>query len=319
MKVAFLSNKLTLRGTEIAMYDYAFYNRTLLGNESVIITRDIKKNSSLYDISQLVYDKFNKEFEMFYYETTEDIDNIIIEQKIDVLYIIKAGGKADGLITNKCKCVIHAALAGGDPHGDVYAAISEHTSVSMPIVYHMININDTNETMRNELNIPNNATVFGTYSGKECFNVQYMKDVVQTISNNPALSHIYFIFMNIEEFMLPNNNVIFLDGTSDMFVKRKFINTCDAMLYGRGCGETFGLSIGEFCLSKKPIICPATAPSRFHLDILGDSAITHNNFDELYYILTNWNYEFQNKICPEKYERFTPLKVMEQFKTVFLS
>ena len=38
--VAFLSNKLTLRGTEVAIYDYAHYNETLLGNKSVMITRD---------------------------------------------------------------------------------------------------------------------------------------------------------------------------------------------------------------------------------------------------------------------------------------
>uniref|UniRef100_A0A6C0HJ50 Uncharacterized protein n=1 Tax=viral metagenome TaxID=1070528 RepID=A0A6C0HJ50_9ZZZZ len=38
--IAFLSNKLTLRGTEIAMYDYAEYNEILLGNKSIIITRN---------------------------------------------------------------------------------------------------------------------------------------------------------------------------------------------------------------------------------------------------------------------------------------
>jgi hypothetical protein len=32
--IGFLSNKLTLRGTEIAMYDYADYNETILNNRS---------------------------------------------------------------------------------------------------------------------------------------------------------------------------------------------------------------------------------------------------------------------------------------------
>jgi len=39
MKVAFISNKLTLRGTEIALYNYADYNEKYLNNESIIITR----------------------------------------------------------------------------------------------------------------------------------------------------------------------------------------------------------------------------------------------------------------------------------------
>jgi hypothetical protein len=38
--IAFLSNNLTLRGTEVALYDYADYNEKILGNKSIIITRD---------------------------------------------------------------------------------------------------------------------------------------------------------------------------------------------------------------------------------------------------------------------------------------
>ena len=35
MKVAFLSNKLTLRGTEIVLYTYAHYNEIILKNKSI--------------------------------------------------------------------------------------------------------------------------------------------------------------------------------------------------------------------------------------------------------------------------------------------
>ena len=38
MKIAFHSNQLGVRGTEIALYDYAFYNREILGNDSIIIS-----------------------------------------------------------------------------------------------------------------------------------------------------------------------------------------------------------------------------------------------------------------------------------------
>ena len=33
--------------------------------------------------------------------------------------------------------------------------------------------------------------------------------------------------------------------------KKKFINTCDAMIYGRSLGESFGLSCGEFAIQIK--------------------------------------------------------------------
>ena len=38
-KIAFHSNQLCLRGTEIALYDYAKYSEELLNNESIIIAR----------------------------------------------------------------------------------------------------------------------------------------------------------------------------------------------------------------------------------------------------------------------------------------
>ena len=53
-RIAFLSNKLTLRGTEIAMYDYADYNETLLNNKSIIITRDYNLIKNQFDVSKLI-------------------------------------------------------------------------------------------------------------------------------------------------------------------------------------------------------------------------------------------------------------------------
>ena len=37
-KIAFHSNQLSLRGTEIALYAYAKYNEEILGNKSVIFS-----------------------------------------------------------------------------------------------------------------------------------------------------------------------------------------------------------------------------------------------------------------------------------------
>jgi hypothetical protein len=38
MKILFHSNQLALRGTEVALYDYAHYNENFLGNESLIVS-----------------------------------------------------------------------------------------------------------------------------------------------------------------------------------------------------------------------------------------------------------------------------------------
>ena len=73
-----------------------------------------------------------------------------------------------------------------------------------------------------------------------------------------------------------------------MEFKRKFINTADAMLYGRKEGETFGLAVAEFALAGKPIIASRIANARFHLETLGDRAITHQTAEELGQILATW-------------------------------
>ena len=99
MKVGFLTNKLTLRGTEIAIYDYAHYNEKLLGNESFIITRSFETVKNGYDVDIKAYLKFKKRFpNVLYYDKTS-LDDLIEQNNIDVLYVIKSGGRNDGLFT----------------------------------------------------------------------------------------------------------------------------------------------------------------------------------------------------------------------------
>lgn len=77
LKVAFLSNKLTLRGSEVALYDYAHYNETLLGNESFIVTRDVDRIRHEFDVSLEAYERFAKRFgRLLFYESMTDIDVI---------------------------------------------------------------------------------------------------------------------------------------------------------------------------------------------------------------------------------------------------
>ena len=63
MRVSFHSNQLGVRGTEISLYDYAFYNREILGNKSIIVS---DRNA---DMS--AYEKFNREFEVILYDRFE--------------------------------------------------------------------------------------------------------------------------------------------------------------------------------------------------------------------------------------------------------
>ncbi len=321
MIIGFLSNKITNRGTEVNLFDYADFNETILGNKSIIITRSYEHvmQVSPRDVTADAYDKFKSRFNdnIKYYIEIPQIEDIIRENKIDVLFIEKAGSMSDGLVFNSCKTIIHAVFTTSEPHGDLYAPISDSLNkicgTNYPVLPYMVRVFDTNENLRQSLQIPEDATVFGAYCGADEYNIDYVRQAVVNISNDDRYKNIYFIFMNIIPFCPESHNVRFLRGSSNMRIKRMFINTCDAMLYGRAGGETFGLACGEFSVCDKPVIGRAHEHSCAHIDILGDAMIKHNSYDELFEILTNWP-KHNKDVSNNGYKEFSPLKVMQNFQ-----
>ena len=79
VKIAFLENHFSVRGTSVAVYDYAHYNETILKNESIIITRPYHICRHDIDANEEVYKKFENRFtnKMFYYYQPHDIQKIL--------------------------------------------------------------------------------------------------------------------------------------------------------------------------------------------------------------------------------------------------
>ena len=72
MKVAFYTNQMCERGSEIALFDYATHNRTLLGNDSLI----------LYDAThpwnmEAVVQRFKAKFTVFGVAEFDEVDRIL--------------------------------------------------------------------------------------------------------------------------------------------------------------------------------------------------------------------------------------------------
>lgn len=317
-RIAFLENKLTLRGTSIALYNYAHYNEKLLGNTSLIITRHYDDVKDARDVDKQAYDKFIQRFPMIYYKEPSDIDTIIEENKIDILFIEKSGKASDGLITTKCKTIVHCVFETDDPHGSVYCGLSEwlneRNSTRIPVLPYMVDIPENNLTMRDSLNIPADATVFGSYGGSDEI-LWYVRDAISNISNNPAYSNIYFIFMNIPPFAENSERLRFLKGTDNMEIKRSFINTCDAMVYGRIWGETFGLACAEFSVCDKPVIGNRNPKDRFHIQTLADNFIGHDSYKECFTILTEYT-RFKKDVSKNNFKQYTPECVMDRFNSI---
>lgn len=316
--IGFLSNQLTLRGTEVAMWDYAYYNEEYLGNESIIITRDISKiDNPGRDLCQEAYDKFRDRFPVFYYENTDDIDNIVATNNITHLYIIKSG-TWDGLVTINCKNLIHCVFAPIEQHGEVYSVIGDNINrrfnTNYPVVPHMISLPNHNHDLRKTLGIPENSLVFGRYGGKDTFDISFVYNVIDNIVN--TCDNVYFLFMNTDPFLI-HDRIIYLNGTTNQYIKKAFINSCDALLHARLRGETFGLTCGEFAISDKPVITFKNSPEREHINILGEKAILYENSNDLYDILVNFD-KSKYDMTENGYKNYTPQRVMDIFKKVYL-
>ena len=316
MKIGFHTNGLSLRGTEIALYDYAHHNQQLLGNESLVFYR---KNNA---INQSVFEKFSKQFKLCPYEGQQELNRLIEQEKIDLTYFIKSGERDDA-ICESSPALIHAVFPTKPEefHGDKYAFVSqwltkEYSNNQMPFVPHMIELPDHDGNLRLELGIPESATVLGWYGGSDSFNLEFVKkEVITAVERRPDL---YFLFMNMEPFA-KHERLLFLSGNSDLVYKVKFINTCDGMLHARGIGESFGLACGEFSIKGKPVITYALSPQRSHIEILGDKAILYKGKKDLAEIFQHFNREIQNEKSWDAYSKnFSAKEVMRKFDDVFI-
>ena len=306
MKIAFHSNQLGIRGTEVALYDYALGNRDILGNESIIIS------DANADLTTL--DKFKTQFPVYLYNDFSEVESVIYNEGIDAVYWIKAGFN-DGKLVNNAKNLVHSVFKHNDIHGDVYAYVSEWLSDEMsngelPYVPHMVNLPKHNLDYREPFGLKDKF-IIGWYGGDN-FELPFAKQAVIDVAKER--DDVVFLFMNCTPFT-SESNIYFIKGTTNLDEKVAFINTCDVMIHSRERGETFGLTVAEFSTFGKPIITYFNSPERNHINILGDNGIYYTNYNDLYKILSEIDSSVKGYNC---YTNFTPEKVMNKFKEVFL-
>ena len=307
MNVIFHSNQLGIRGTEVALYDMAHYNETILGNTSYIT---YPANSDLS-----AFDKFNTRFKdrLLPYADFNSLESTCKVLNITHSYIIKYGTN-DGKLIPGVKNFVHAVFDGSQPHGDCYAAISDWLAERYSIDYlpHNVSLPNIYLDYREYLNIPKEATVFGRYGGYDQFNVSYLPEVILQAAQQGR----YFLLMNTKELSVSHPNIIYLDGTTDLDTKTAFINTCDVMLHGRTDGESFGLAICEFLHQNKPVITNLECRDRHHITLMKDKGFYYTSDHELYSILIA--FEKKNYDVKKLVNQFSPTIVMEKFKNMFL-
>ena len=90
------------------------------------------------------------------------------------------------------------------------------------------------------------------------------------------------------------------------------------MIHARHIGESFGLSCAEFSIRNKPVITWDGSSERNHIDTLGDKGIYYQDKNSLVNILLNLDKNYLNNNDWNMYKDYTPEKVVQKFKEVYL-
>ena len=321
MIVAFHTNQLGERGTEVALFDFAHYNEALLGNQSIVLTPQ-PADQAHPDVRK----RFHDRFEVIHYKDATRLEkDILVPKGADVFYNIKRG-MPDEVDIREVKFCVHAVFRANHPHGDVYAYISEWLARHMageegrwvPLIVHKP---ASDEDLRSELGIPRDAIVFGRYGGAATFNVKGVREAVLNVARRRR--DIHFVLLNTPlrppRFRSMPENIHFLPVTIDPIGRSRFINTCDAMLHARRSGETFGLACAEFSAHNKPVITYAKSKCKAHIENLQGRAITYRSRRELKKILLGFRRPDPSENWDVVTDAFSPERVMRKFNEVFLA
>jgi hypothetical protein len=319
-RIVFDSGHLLERGTDVALFDYAHFNETLLGNRSWIACPAQAPIPCI--------DRFRERFTVALYRDDRDLAEIL--EGADLFYRQVHGhpNPADPVARPRNgRTAIHCVFAADRPHGDVYASISDWVSdhhgapdrPRVPVVPYIVHLPEGDGSdLRAELGIPRDAIVFGRHGGAGTFDIPFVHAVVaEVVKHRPD---VWFLMWNTAPFCEPHPRIVHLPPTADPLFKVRFIDSCDAMLHARAEGETFGLAVAEFSIRGKPVLTWGGSPDRHHLEVLGERALVYHEVEDLCERLFLWR---EAPTAPPGgfdafSERFGPEPVMRRFAEVFL-
>jgi len=317
MKIAFYINEMNYRGVANSTYLYALNNRKILKNNSYIFFNKKNKNNK-----KDVIKKFKNKFDTFGVLNFKEIEIYQKKYNFDYLYIQK-GGEKDLLFSEKVKTVIHSMYPQklDEVHGSNYAFISEWLSKKfsnkkIPYVPYIVETYSSKKNLKKKLNVEKKI-ILGCHGGESSFDLKFVKDAI--LSTVKTRKDIVFLFLNIKKFC-SHSRIKFLKGTINEEYKRKFINSCDYMIYGRSLGESFGLACAEFAIHKKPIISYRFNRHQSHkFSCSKKKFIEYSSYSSLKKILLSVKKNIKKSKAISKYNKYNSKKVMYLFKKEFLS
>lgn len=301
MKIGFLDNQINERGGTMQAFLYAKYARDILGHSVTMIYPKIRymyeesawtrrKRIWLSHVSGRYREKIKVPFDQKMADKVVrggiELKQVSLDEDLgqfDAIHHIKLG-KNDDFRPKGARYWVHAVSVASQRHGDRYAAVSSWLGRrdGVPYVPNLVVYADDSGNLRQQLGIPQDGIVFARYGARGTFDIPWVWDAISQALERSK--NVFFLFANTDV-KLRHERIFDLptmyDGEVSLEIqKRRFVNTCDAMLHARVSGETFGIAVGEFAVCHKPILTYAQSPERSHLEMLRHPVL-YNDVPEL--------------------------------------
>ncbi|POF28126.1 glycosyltransferase family protein [Roseibium marinum] len=314
MRIGFQAGALNERGMSVALHDYALGTQALLGHEAVVFYDEAKSTPA-------VVDKFKRLLNLVPVPAERDGRAVSDPYKLDFCYYIRDGQRRPLTLSSQ-RSGIHAVFRHFEPHGDVYAYVSDWLAEWMsggraPAVPHIVDLPETGGSLRAELNIPADAFVVGRYGGFDQFNVPFAQRAVAEALEQR--SNLHFLFVNTQEF-LSHPRALFLPRIVEQREKARFISCCDAGLNAKKIGESFGLAIAEFLMLGKPVFSWAGGMDQNHVAMTPKGEWVYRTRRDLVRLLSGYTpAPGDADLARSCVACYRPDAVMKRFDEVFLS
>ncbi|GAB4536321.1 MAG: hypothetical protein Tsb0019_37720 [Roseibium sp.] len=313
MRIGFQAGTLNERGMSVALHDYALGAQEQLGHEAIVFYSPAKSTPS-------VVEKFGRSLRLVPVPPGEDPRRVSEPFNLDFCYYIREGRLGPLDITAN-RSGVHAVFRHFEPHGDVYAYVSDWLADWMsggraPAVPHMVTLPEPDGDLRERLGLPRDAFVVGRYGGFDQFNLPLAHEAVEeALARRPGL---HFLFVNTEKF-IEHDRVLFLPPIVDPEEKTRFIATCDAGINAKKIGESFGLAIAEFLAFGKPVFSWAGGMDQNHVVMTPKRDWIYRTRRDLVRLLTDYAPTAEDEaLARASVSDYLPAPVMRRFNEVFL-
>ncbi|MCV0428249.1 MAG: hypothetical protein K5905_22565 [Roseibium sp.] len=314
MRIGFQAGAINERGMSVALYDYALGVQNILGHEAIVFFSEADSNAE-------VVEKFRKSVRMVPMVPGQDPRTVSEPYHLDFCYYIRDGRKRPLDVVAE-RSGVHAVFRHFEPHGDVYAYVSDWLADWMsggqaPAVPHIVDLPEAEGSLRDELGIPKDAFVVGRYGGYDQFNIPFAhKSVAEALA---VRSNLHFLFVNTEKF-IDHPRALFLPPIVRQGDKVRFISSCDAGLNAKKIGESFGLAIAEFLMFGKPVFSWAGGMDQNHVAMSPKRDWIYRTHGELLHLLRDFSPTPEDgELARTSVECYRPADVMKRFDDVFLS